>query len=87
MTPRKSTASAKPDGGPGPTDDEGPLLSPAQLAERWFCSEGYLANKRSEGTSIPFLRLLGGRRIAYRLRDVLAAEAHALVLPVPPSTA
>ena len=56
-------------------------LAPADLARRWGVSVGTLANKRSDGTSIPYLRLFGGARIAYRLSDVLAAEAEALVHP------
>lgn len=56
-------------------------LSPADLARRWGVSVGTLANKRSDGTSIPYLRLFRGARIAYRLSDVLAAEAQALVQP------
>ncbi len=42
---------------------------------------GTLANHRSAGTSIPYLSLFGGARIVYRLSDVLAAEARALVAP------
>lgn len=56
-------------------------LSPVQLARRWGVSVRTLANKRSDGTSIPYLRLFGGARIAYRLSDVLIAEAQALVEP------
>jgi hypothetical protein len=56
-------------------------LTTAELARRWGVSPGTLANHRSAGTSIPYLSLFGGARIAYRLSDVLAAEASALVRP------
>jgi hypothetical protein len=56
-------------------------LTTAELARRWGVSPGTLANHRSAGTSIPYLSLFGGARVAYRLSDVLAAEASALVRP------
>ncbi len=57
-------------------------LTTAELAQRWGVSPGTLANHRSAGTSIPYLSLFGGARVVYRLSDVLAAEARALVAPV-----
>ena len=56
-------------------------LTTAELARRWGVSPGTLANHRSAGTSIPYLGLFGGARVVYRLSDVLAAEASALVRP------
>ncbi len=56
-------------------------LTTAELAQRWGVSPGTLANHRSAGTSIPYLSLFGGARVVYRLSDVLAAEARALVMP------
>ncbi|WP_156119020.1 hypothetical protein [Modestobacter caceresii] len=64
-----------------PPGDLGATLSTAELASRWKCSPGYLANARSAGTSIPYLKLFSGGRVVYRMDDVLAAEAAALVLP------
>jgi len=56
-------------------------LSTAELARRWKCSPGSLANARSRGTSIPYLRLFSGGRVVYPMTAVLAAEAAALVTP------
>ena len=56
-------------------------LTTAELARRWGVSPGTLQNHRSAGTSIPYLSLFGGARVVYRLSDVLAAEARALVMP------
>jgi hypothetical protein len=56
-------------------------LTTAELARRWGVSPGTLQNHRSAGTSIPYLSLFGGARVVYRLSDVLAAEARALVTP------
>jgi hypothetical protein len=55
-------------------------LTTAELARRWGVSPGTLANHRSAGISIPYLSLFGGARVVYRLSDVLAAEASALVV-------
>ena len=57
-------------------------LTTAELARRWGVSVGTLQNHRSAGMSIPYLSLFGGARVVYRLSDVLAAEARALVIPV-----
>lgn len=56
-------------------------LTTAELARRWRCSPGSLANARTNGTSIPYLKLFSGGRVVYRLTDVLAAETAALVDP------
>jgi len=48
------------------------LLSPADLADRWGCSVGWLANQRCEGDGPPYLKL--GSLVRYRLSDVVAYE-------------
>lgn len=55
-------------------------LTPAQLAERWQCSTGWLANQRSAGTGIRYRRL--GSKILYALSDILAYEAASTVEPL-----
>jgi hypothetical protein len=56
-------------------------LTPADLAERWGCTVGHLANLRSEGKSaLPYLKL--GHHCRYRLADVLAVEAASVVTAV-----
>ncbi|MEV2238781.1 DNA-binding protein [Micromonospora sp. NPDC049891] len=54
------------------------LITPAALATRWGISTRTLANQRSLGTGLPFLRL--GGRVAYRVSDVLAYEDASLVV-------
>jgi hypothetical protein len=54
------------------TSTEDMLLTERQLAARWSFSPGSLANARSQGRSIPYVRI--GSRVRYRLSDVLAAE-------------
>ena len=49
-----------------------PLLTCAELAERWCCSPGWLANMRCAGQGPPFLKL--GSNVRYRLQDVVAYE-------------
>lgn len=49
------------------------LLTEKQLAARWGNSPGTLANARSEGRGIPYVRLHSGA-VRYRLSDVLASE-------------
>jgi hypothetical protein len=66
---------------PAHPTDTGTTLSAAELARRWKVTTGYLANARSSGTSIPYLKLFSGGRVIYRMSDVLAAEAAALVTP------
>lgn len=56
------------------------LLTAPELAERWSTSLGGLANDRSAGRGLPFLRL--GSRVRYRLSDVEAYESANLVAPV-----
>ncbi len=54
------------------------LLTPVQLAERWQVHPGSLANERSAGTGLPFVKI--GARVRYRLSDIEAYERAALVL-------
>ena len=56
-------------------------LSPPELAARWHCSVGNLANLRSEGKGLTYLKLNGGS-ILYRLADVLDYEAASVVTAV-----
>lgn len=51
----------------------GALLTPADLAERWSISVGTLANDRSAGRGLSFVRV--GARIRYARIDVEAYEA------------
>ena len=48
------------------------LITPDQLAERWHASTNWLANQRCAGVGVPYLKL--GRKVVYRMRDVLAYE-------------
>lgn len=48
------------------------LLTPNQLAERWYTSPGRLANDRCAGIGVPYVKI--GRSVLYRLDDVLAFE-------------
>lgn len=52
-------------------------LSADQLAARWQTTRGHLANQRSYGRGVPYLKL--GSRVMYRLSDVLAYEAACVV--------
>ena len=52
-------------------------LSARDLAERWKVSEGWLANRRSAGAGVAYMKL--GSRVRYRLSDVQAHEAAALI--------
>lgn len=47
------------------------LLTPKELAARWDCSVGHLANMRSAGVGPNYLKLGG---IRYRIAEVLAYE-------------
>ena len=60
---------------PSATDS---TLTTAELAERWRVSASHLATLRSRGQGCRFLRLHGGA-VRYRLADVEAYEATALV--------
>jgi len=56
-------------------------LTPTDLAQRWGVTVGHLANLRWEGMSqVPYLKL--GGHVRYRLADILAYEAQAVVLAV-----
>ena len=55
------------------------LLTPAQLADRWGVTTGYLANLRHQREGIGYLKI--GSRIAYRFTDVLAFENEHYVSP------
>lgn len=48
------------------------LLDSTELAERWGCSTGWLANMRSAGVGPKFLKL--GSNVRYRVPDVLEYE-------------
>lgn len=53
------------------------LLTPAELAERWVCTVGHLANMRSAGAGPTYLKL--GASVRYRITDLLAyEESHAV---------
>jgi hypothetical protein len=54
------------------------LLTEADLAARWKVSKGALANDRSAGRGIPFIKIQS--RVRYRAVDVEAFELDALVL-------
>lgn len=60
---------------PEPTD----LLTSKELAARWGCSAGTLANQRSAGTGVKFVKF--ANRVRYRLSDVLEYEANRIVDP------
>jgi hypothetical protein len=53
------------------------LLAPPELAARWGCSVGHLANLRSARGGPNFLKL--GGNVRYRLADVMAYELSHLV--------
>lgn len=55
-------------------------LSPIDLAQRWRCTVGHLANLRSESRGVTYLKI--GASVRYRLSDVLAYEAASVVLAV-----
>ncbi len=54
-------------------------LSTDDLARRWHTTKAQLANLRSAGTSVTYLK--NGSRVLYRLADILAYEAASLVTP------
>ena len=53
------------------------FLTTAELAGRWRCSVGYLANLRCIGRGIPFVRV--GTKVLYPLSEVEKYESDALV--------
>jgi len=53
-------------------------LTPKQLADRWGCSEGHLANLRSAGQGPSYFRPTGGR-VLYPLAGVEVYEKERLV--------
>jgi len=53
-------------------------LTPRQLAERWGCSEGHLANLRSAGKGPVFFRPTGGK-VLYPLAGIEMHERERLV--------
>lgn len=55
-------------------------LTPNDLGQRWGVSVGHLANLRSAGIGLTYLKL--GASVRYRLSDVIAEEAASVVLAV-----
>jgi hypothetical protein len=53
------------------------LLTPHELAERWGCSVGHLANLRCARLGPTYLKL--GSSIRYRMADLLAYEESRVV--------
>ena len=49
------------------------FLTERELADRWRCAPGWLANMRSQGIGPRYLKL--ARLVRYRLDDVTAYEA------------
>jgi hypothetical protein len=64
---------------PDTTSEVTELLTPRELADRWTCSVGHLANLRSAGLAPTYLKI--GTAVRYRLADVLAYEAARVVTP------
>ena len=50
------------------------LLTTRDLAERWQVNAGSLANDRSAGRGVPYVKI--GGAVRYRLRDVEGFEAN-----------
>ncbi|MGW6131338.1 helix-turn-helix transcriptional regulator [Cellulomonas sp. NPDC055163] len=55
------------------------LLSETDLAARWQVSRSNLADARSAGRGVPYVKI--GFRVRYRLADIEAYEAASLVTP------
>jgi len=55
-------------------------LTPVELAQRWKVSAAHLANLRWESRGCAYLKI--GASVRYRLADVLAYEAQAVVTAV-----
>lgn len=49
------------------------LMTPHDLAARWGCSTGHLANLRSAGAGPVYLKL--GSSVRYRVSDLMQYEA------------
>ena len=56
------------------------LFTARELADRWNCSVGHLANLRSAGLGPAYLKI--GTAVRYRVSDLLAYEQAHLVDPV-----
>lgn len=57
-----------------------PYLTPSSLAERWHCSPGHLANLRSLGSGVRYVKV--GRSVLYPLDAVQAYESANTVEPL-----
>jgi hypothetical protein len=57
---------------------EARLLTDADLAERWNCARGHLANLRCAKAGPPYVKL--GAMVRYRLADVVTFEESGIVL-------
>ena len=54
-------------------DNSETLLTTRDLAQRWQVNAGSLANDRSAGRGVPYVKI--GGAVRYRLRDVEVFEA------------
>lgn len=61
-----------------PNPDE--LIDAKTLAARWGLHPGTLANQRSRGEGVPFVKI-SATRVLYRLKDVEAFEQSRHVVP------
>jgi hypothetical protein len=52
---------------------DGAMVTSRQLAQRWNLSEQTLANDRTAGKNLPFVRLPGGS-VRYYVSEIMAAE-------------
>ena len=57
-----------------PNPDHEKLLTPVQLGKRWNKATKTLANMRSGGSGVPFIKLGERGSVRYRLSDVQAFE-------------
>ena len=64
---------------PDTSHEPSELLTPRELADRWACSIGHLANLRSAGLGPTYLKI--GTSVRYRLTDVLDYETARVVTP------
>lgn len=58
-----------------PLDDDDLYWTPAELAERWKCTEGHLANQRVAGDGPPYMKP-GKGRVLYQ-RGMVRRYEHA----------